>query len=196
MDPKIFFWVEHAKCQKTRQEQNFHACVVCATEPRVGGARAKISVFLKYLNLNSKFSILDNFPNDVSIYSRQPRKNQSKSSRQKKIAEVRGRGGVHISGHLVVNDSTNVHPCTRRGKIRKQYHSVALALGVRSACTSLKQWTTIFGSIKTAHISSAFWGRPADTQPETNKRTATDWHRSTRASAMQQRTKNQKEGKQ
>ena len=40
MDPKIVFWVDHAWAQKTCQDQNFHACVVCATEPRVGGGRA------------------------------------------------------------------------------------------------------------------------------------------------------------
>ena len=49
------------------------------------------SVFLKYLNLNSKFSILDNFPNDGSkIIPDSLEKNQSKSPRQKKLAGVGG----------------------------------------------------------------------------------------------------------
>ena len=65
--------------------------MVFATEPRVGGGRAKTSVFLKYLNLNSKFSILDNFPNDVSIFPTTSKKHQSKDSSQKKVS---GGGGI------------------------------------------------------------------------------------------------------
>ena len=41
---------------------NFHALVVLATEPRLGGDGAKKSVFGKYFNLNSKLEILNNFP--------------------------------------------------------------------------------------------------------------------------------------
>ena len=67
-----------------------HHIFDCATEPREGGGRAKKSIFLKYLNLNSNFSILDNFPNDGSIFPAASEKNQSKSSRQKKVSGGRG----------------------------------------------------------------------------------------------------------
>ena len=49
------------------------------------------SVFLKYLNLNSKFSIFDNFPNDGSIFQTASKENQSKGPRLKKVS---GGGGI------------------------------------------------------------------------------------------------------
>jgi hypothetical protein len=57
--------------------------VDCAAEPRVGGGRGKKSVFLKYLNLNSKFSILDNFPNDGSIFPTASKKINQKAQGKK-----------------------------------------------------------------------------------------------------------------
>ena len=45
--------------------------------------------FLKYLILNSKLDILDNFPNDGSIFPTTSTKNQSKSLRQKKVSLCR-----------------------------------------------------------------------------------------------------------
>ena len=53
----------------------------------------KKSVFLKYLNLNSKLDILDNFPNDGTIFQTTSKRNQSKSSRQKKVSG----GGRHLA---------------------------------------------------------------------------------------------------
>ena len=64
--------------------------MVCATKPRVSGGRAKKSFFLKYLNLNSKVSFLDNFPNDGTIFPTASKINQSKSLRQKKLAVGEG----------------------------------------------------------------------------------------------------------
>ena len=90
MDPKIFFWLDHASGQKVWQEQNFHACVACATEPRVGGGRVKKSVFLKYLLLNSNLDILDNFPNDGTIFPTASKKINQKAQGKKKLA-----GGGH-----------------------------------------------------------------------------------------------------
>ena len=65
--------------------------MVCATEPRVGGGRAKKSVFLKYLNLNSKVDILDNFPNDGTIFPTTSKKINQKAQGKKKLA---GGGGI------------------------------------------------------------------------------------------------------
>ena len=73
--------------------------MVCTTEPRVGGGREN-KCFLKYLNLNSKFSILDNFRNDGSIFPTASRKKSIKKLKAKKLA-----GGHHmypLPHHFVV----------------------------------------------------------------------------------------------
>ena len=59
----------------------------------------KKCVLLKYLLLNSKFTILDNFPDDGTIFPTTSKKNHSKSTRQKKVS-----GGVQYVSlrHLVV----------------------------------------------------------------------------------------------
>ena len=74
--------------------------MVCATEPRVGGGRANKRVFLKYLNLNSKLDILDNFPNDGTIFPRTSKKINQKVQGKKKLAG----GGAYVPPprHLVV----------------------------------------------------------------------------------------------
>ena len=46
----------------------------------------ELQALLKYLNLNSKLDILDNFPNDGIIFPTASKKNQFKSSRQKKVS--------------------------------------------------------------------------------------------------------------
>ena len=62
--------------------------------------------FLKYLNLNSKLDILDNCPNDGTIFPTASKKNQSKSSRQKKVS---GRGGAYVPPrHLVVKRQNKI----------------------------------------------------------------------------------------
>ena len=55
----------------------------CATEPRVGGGRAKKRVFLKYINLNSKLDILDNFPKDGTIFPTASKKSIKKLKAKK-----------------------------------------------------------------------------------------------------------------
>ena len=50
------------------------------------------SVFLKYLLLNIKLDILDNFPNDGTIFPTAPKKINQKSSRKQKLAG----GGAYV----------------------------------------------------------------------------------------------------
>ena len=57
-----------------------------STEPRVGGGRVKNSVFLKYLLLNSKLDILDEFPNDRTVFPTASKKNNQKAQGKKKLA--------------------------------------------------------------------------------------------------------------
>ena len=75
--------------------------MVCATESTVGGGRAKKVFFLNNLNLNSKL-ILDNFPNDGSIFPTASKKS-IKKLKAKKVS-----GGGHMyhphPRHLVVKE--------------------------------------------------------------------------------------------
>ena len=93
----VLYWVDHAWAQKTCQDQNFHTCVVCATEPRVGGGRAffwNISIW----TANFQFSIIFLM---MRAYSRQPRKKiNQKAQGKKKLAG----GGPYepLPRHLVV----------------------------------------------------------------------------------------------
>ena len=58
--------------------------MVCATQPRVGGGRAKKVFVLKYLNLDNTFSILDSFSNDGGILSTASKKINQKAQGKKR----------------------------------------------------------------------------------------------------------------
>ena len=70
------------KPENLQQEQIFRACVVLATEARVGGGGTK-SIFVKYLNLNSKLKILNNFPNVGGNFPTNSKRNNQKARRKK-----------------------------------------------------------------------------------------------------------------
>ena len=85
MDPKTF-----SELIIPGRKNLVGSCVVCATGPRVGGGRAKKVIFFN-LNLSIKFSILDNFPNDGSIFPTASGKISIKTLKAKKVS-----GGSHM----------------------------------------------------------------------------------------------------
>ena len=74
MDPNCFLSRPRPGTKNLPGSILMHVC--SATEPTVGGGKVKKGVFLKYLLLNSKLDILDNFRNDGTIFPTGSKKNQ------------------------------------------------------------------------------------------------------------------------
>ena len=98
MDPNFFLSRSRLRA-KTPPGTEFSCMCALGYRAESRWWQGKKKCFLKYLNLNSKFSILGNFPNDGSIFPTASKKINQKAQGKKKLA---GEGAYVPLRHLVV----------------------------------------------------------------------------------------------